>query len=132
MKSVLSRGTKALSKRIIAPSVTRPTLPLTRQCAAHVSQLNMHHGLGSGPTLPTTQIGSPELSQYEAYYNPRKVLEHPDFRLLKKGDPELEDPERNIACAYNEKRQVNMVNKPMPPCGPHECIVHVKNTGICG
>ena len=72
------------------------------------------------------------LSQYESYYDPRKVLMSPEFKILSDGAPELSDPEKNLACAYNHKKEVHMIQKPLPRAGPNECIVHVKNTGICG
>ena len=72
------------------------------------------------------------MSQYEEHYDPRKVLMHPEFKILEAGAPELSDETKNLACAYNQHKQVHMINKPVPKAGKNECIVHVKNTGICG
>lgn len=72
------------------------------------------------------------LSEYEVRYDPKKVLDHAEFRLLQEDAADLLDEKKNIACAYNEKHEVNMINKPVPRAGKGECVVHVKATGICG
>jgi len=77
------------------------------------------------PTAAPTTI-------YQSHYDPQKILKHPDFRILAKGDSELEDSHANIACAYNEKHEVHMIHKPIPVAGTGECVVHVRATGICG
>lgn len=74
----------------------------------------------------------PALTAYETRYDPKKVLTHPDFRVLDANDQALNDPKANIACAYNEKHEVHLIHKPMPTAGEGEVIVHVRATGICG
>lgn len=69
-------------------------------------------------------------THYEAYYDPEKVYKSPEFHVLKEG--EQPDKKANIACAYNPKHEVHLIQKPTPKPGPGECIVHVKATGICG
>lgn len=77
-------------------------------------------------------VTSIESSKYETQYDPTKVLKHPEFRILKEGDPELEDDQANVACAYNPAHEVHMIHKPLFKPGPGEVTVHVKATGICG
>ncbi|WWD15618.1 hypothetical protein CI109_100040 [Kwoniella shandongensis] len=77
-------------------------------------------------------VTSIESSKYETQYDPTKVLKHPEFRVLKEGDPELEDEQANVACAYNPAHEVHMIHKPLFKPGPGEVTVHVRATGICG
>ncbi|KAF9530426.1 chaperonin 10-like protein [Crepidotus variabilis] len=63
-------------------------------------------------------------------YNPRKVLDHPDFRNLKDG--EKPSPDANIAAFYNQHKEIHLVQKPKPQPGPGQVLVHIKATGICG
>ncbi|KAK4687898.1 L-arabinitol 4-dehydrogenase, partial [Tremellales sp. Uapishka_1] len=75
------------------------------------------------------------VSTYEAKYNPKKVLDHPDFRVLNgftHNDPAWIDPQANLACAYNAKHEIHMIHKPKPAPGIGEVLVHVRATGICG
>lgn len=86
----------------------------------------------SASTAVTAPPLPPLKSQYEVQYDPTKVLEHPDFRKLKKGDAELDDKTKNLACCYNPQHEVNMVVKPTFKPGRGEALVHVRATGICG
>ncbi|BEI94418.1 uncharacterized protein CcaverHIS019_0608770 [Cutaneotrichosporon cavernicola] len=78
-----------------------------------------------------TVISTP-LTKYETHYDPTKVLDHPDFRILAPGDASIKDKTVNLACAYNPAHEVHMIAKPTPTAGPGEAVVHVKATGICG
>ncbi|KAL7422725.1 hypothetical protein Q5752_002017 [Cryptotrichosporon argae] len=80
----------------------------------------------------TAALTSMPQTAYEAHYDPSKVLKHPDFKILGPNDPELEDPNANIACAYNQDHVVHMIQKPKFKPGPGEALVHVRATGICG
>lgn len=80
--------------------------------------------------MPIATSPAVPLSHYETHYDPKKVIAHPDFRLL--DSSAVLDKQSNIACAYNEKHEINMVQKPMPEAGPGEVLVHVRSTGICG
>ncbi|WVN86086.1 uncharacterized protein L203_101244 [Cryptococcus depauperatus CBS 7841] len=80
----------------------------------------------------TAVVASLPETKYEATYNPFKVLQHPDFKVLSKDAPELQDSTLNIACAYNERCELHMVVKPHFEPGPGEVTIHVKATGICG
>lgn len=76
---------------------------------------------------------APRKSQYEVKYDPDLVLKSAEFKELKQGDKELEDPNKaNLACAYDEKHNVKMINKPIPKARQDEVVVHIKATGICG
>ncbi|KAF8347887.1 chaperonin 10-like protein [Amanita rubescens] len=55
-------------------------------------------------------------------YNPRKVLEHHDFKVL--SPEEIPQGNANIAAFYNP-------NPRNTPC-PGQVLVHVRATGICG
>lgn len=83
-------------------------------------------------TLVDTVPLPPNQSQYETTYDPKKILAHPEFQVLKNDDPALKDKSKNLSCAYNEKHEVHMINKPIPKAGKGECVVHVRATGICG
>ncbi|KAK1921481.1 chaperonin 10-like protein [Papiliotrema laurentii] len=81
----------------------------------------------------TVVIDSPTTtSDYEAHYDPAKVLTHKSFRVLSAGSPELQDKTANIACAYTPDHQVQMLQKPLFPPRAGEVVVHVRATGICG
>jgi len=68
--------------------------------------------------------GNPEI------YDPRKVLDHPDFEVIKPGA--TIDPDANIAAFYNPGHEIHLVKKPKPKPGPGQVLLHVKATGICG
>ncbi|KAG6919511.1 hypothetical protein DXG01_005101 [Tephrocybe rancida] len=65
-----------------------------------------------------------------ALYDPRKVLQHPQFRVLAEG--EIPSKEANIAAFYNPAHEIHLVEKPRPVPGPGQVLVHVRATGICG
>jgi L-iditol 2-dehydrogenase len=78
-------------------------------------------------------VAAPALSRFEAHYDPKKVLAHPDFRILAdESDPAWYDKHANLACAYNPNHEIHMIHKPMPRPGKGEAVVHIKATGICG
>ncbi|KAF5338337.1 hypothetical protein D9611_012456 [Ephemerocybe angulata] len=68
-------------------------------------------------------------SQAEVY-DPRKILDHPDFRILKEG--EKPDANANLAVFYNANKEIHLVQKPRLNPGPGQVLVHVRATGICG
>lgn len=63
-------------------------------------------------------------------YHPRKILEHPEFRVLKLDEQPSSDA--NIAAFYNPKHEIHLVEKPRLKPGPGQVLVHVRATGICG
>eukprot|EP01117_Protostelium_nocturnum_P006119 TRINITY_DN2205_c0_g1_i1.p1 TRINITY_DN2205_c0_g1~~TRINITY_DN2205_c0_g1_i1.p1 ORF type:complete len:387 (-),score=124.73 TRINITY_DN2205_c0_g1_i1:96-1256(-) len=63
-------------------------------------------------------------------YDPNFVLKHPEFKILNAG--EVPAPGSNIACAYNHKNEIHLINKPIPKAGEGQVVVHVRATGICG
>ncbi|EGG10083.1 uncharacterized protein MELLADRAFT_74240 [Melampsora larici-populina 98AG31] len=65
-------------------------------------------------------------------YHPDHVLKHPDFKILKADEVKHVSPSTNIACFYNDKKQIHMVQKPMPEVHPGQVLLHVRATGICG
>lgn len=67
---------------------------------------------------------------YESQYDPRKVLESSEFRIL--SDNDNVSSKDNIACAYNPAHEIHLIQKPVPKAAKGECIVHVRATGICG
>ncbi|KAK7061011.1 hypothetical protein VNI00_000746 [Paramarasmius palmivorus] len=75
-------------------------------------------------TTTTVLEGNP------AIYDPRKVLEHPEFRVLAAGEKPSSDA--NIAAFYNPAHEIHLVQKPRPKPGPGQVLVHVRATGICG
>lgn len=74
--------------------------------------------------MSTTAQGNPEI------YDPRKVLDHPEFQIVQEGDKL--SPDANIAAFYNDKKEIHLVKKPKPKPGPGQVLLHVKATGICG
>ncbi|TEB36567.1 L-arabinitol 4-dehydrogenase [Coprinellus micaceus] len=67
---------------------------------------------------------------YAVAFDPRKVLDDPEFKILKEG--EKPDPGANLAVCYNAHKQVRLVQKPRPKPGYGQVLVHVRATGICG
>ncbi|KAG6889744.1 hypothetical protein C0992_004262 [Termitomyces sp. T32_za158] len=65
-----------------------------------------------------------------AIYDPRKVLQHPQFRVLAHDEKPSKDA--NIAAFYNPSHEIHLVEKPRPDPGPGQVLVHVRATGICG
>ncbi|KAF9035001.1 L-arabinitol 4-dehydrogenase [Hymenopellis radicata] len=64
-------------------------------------------------------------------YDPKQVNTSPEFRVLGPNDtPSSKDA--NIAAFYNEKREINLVEKPKPKPGPGQVLLHIRATGICG
>jgi L-iditol 2-dehydrogenase len=63
-------------------------------------------------------------------YNPRKVLDHPQFRVLKADERPSKDA--NIAAFYNPQHDIHLVEKPRLKPGAGQVLVHVRATGICG
>ena len=77
-------------------------------------------------TTTTTAV----LNDNSEIYSPRKVLDHPSFRVL--AADEAPPSDANIAAFYNPKHEVHLVVKPRPKPGPGQVLVHVRATGICG
>lgn len=75
---------------------------------------------------------TPAPTHFEAAYDPVRVLQSKEFRVLAADDAALADKKANIACAYNPAHEVHMINKPVPKPREGEVIVHVRSTGICG
>lgn len=75
-------------------------------------------------------MSAPTLSKYQTRYDPTRIQDHPDFRVL--GDSETPSKEANISCAYNQHQQIHLIQKPMPEPEPGELLLHVRATGICG
>ncbi|KAA1072506.1 hypothetical protein PGT21_002292 [Puccinia graminis f. sp. tritici] len=69
-----------------------------------------------------------------ALYDPKIVLESSEFKVL--DDPvelsKCSAANENIACCYNDKKQIHMVKKPMPKLHPGQVLLHIRATGICG
>lgn len=63
-------------------------------------------------------------------YSPRKVLDHPQFRVLRADEKPSSDT--NIAAFYNPQHEIHLVEKPRLKPGPGQVLVHVRATGICG
>lgn len=70
------------------------------------------------------QAANPEV------YNPRKILDHPDFKIFAPGEKPSSDA--NIAAFYNPQNEIHLVQKPRPKPGPGQVLLHVRATGICG
>lgn len=69
-------------------------------------------------------------SPYTELYNPKIILQHPDFRILKTN--EKPSSNANIAAFYNPQHEIHIVEKPRLKPGPGQVLVHVRATGICG
>ncbi|KAF8634563.1 hypothetical protein AX17_004153 [Amanita inopinata Kibby_2008] len=63
-------------------------------------------------------------------YNPRKTLDHPDFKVL--APDEIPASDANIAVFYNPNNDIHLVQKPRPKPGHGQVLLHVRATGICG
>lgn len=62
-----------------------------------------------------------------ALYDPQQVLRDPEFRILEAGEWPSKDV--NLACFYNDKCEIHLVEKPLPSVAPGQVMVHVKSTG---
>lgn len=80
----------------------------------------------------TAATSATKRSFYEDAYDPARVLDSAEFRVLEEGDAVLKDKTANIACAYNPAHQVHLIQKPNAKPRKDEVIVHVRSTGICG
>ncbi|KAL8293151.1 hypothetical protein RQP46_000845 [Phenoliferia psychrophenolica] len=67
---------------------------------------------------------------YPTQFDPKLVLNDPIFKIIE-GVPER-DPSVNLACAYNQHKQIHLIQKPRPQAGPGQVVVHIRATGICG
>ncbi|KAE9397055.1 GroES-like protein [Gymnopus androsaceus JB14] len=74
--------------------------------------------------MSTAQVGN------AAIYDPKKILDHPEFRVLSPG--EKPPSSANIAAFYNPAHEIHLVEKPKPKPGPGQVLIHVRATGICG
>jgi len=75
-------------------------------------------------SVTQTEVGFAEI------YSPKKVLDDPEFRVLKLGEKPA--PDANIAAFYNPAHEIHLVQKPRPKPGPGQVLLHVRATGICG
>ncbi|KAK2463519.1 hypothetical protein APHAL10511_004270 [Amanita phalloides] len=75
-------------------------------------------------------MSATSLSGNAEIYNPRKVLEHPNFKVLAPG--EIPSHDANLAAFYNPDHAIHLVQKPRFQPGPGQVLVHVRATGICG
>ncbi len=70
------------------------------------------------------------VTQNPEIYDPRKILQHSEFKVLSAG--EKTDSDANIAAFYNPAHEIHLVQKPKPKPGPGQVLLHVRATGICG
>ncbi|GHJ85149.1 hypothetical protein NliqN6_1551 [Naganishia liquefaciens] len=86
-------------------------------------------------SYPVTDASDPQKALMRQY-DPTKVLNHPDFKVLSQDEVDeyvkQGDKQVNLACAYNAHKQVHMVRKPDVKPGKGEVLIHVRATGICG
>ncbi|KAA1074931.1 hypothetical protein PGT21_024882 [Puccinia graminis f. sp. tritici] len=74
------------------------------------------------------------ISINKALYDPRIVLDSEEFEILNEPAQvqRYSESNKNIACCYNEKKQILMVKKPMPKLHPGQVLLRIRATGICG
>jgi len=68
----------------------------------------------------------------KSLYDPSIVLDSPEFKILKSSEEIKLHKDCNLACFYNDKKQLHMVKKPLPKVHPGQVLLHVRATGICG
>lgn len=61
---------------------------------------------------------------YEQQFDPNNVLKSNEFKILHGVIPER-NIKTNLACFYNQHKQIHLVEKPMPMAGPGQVVVHV-------
>ncbi len=76
--------------------------------------------------LPTSTMATANAKLYD----PRQVLDHPEFKILGPNDKPTKGA--NIAVFYNHHHELHMVEKPRPKPGPGQVLLHVRASGICG
>ncbi|KAJ9092708.1 hypothetical protein QFC19_008633 [Naganishia cerealis] len=88
------------------------------------------------PTVLASSLADDPQKALMRQYDPRKILDHPEFKVLTSAEVEgyvsAGDKEVNLACCYNEKKEVHLVRKPTLGPGRGEVLLHVRATGICG
>lgn len=72
------------------------------------------------------------MPDYTQLYDPLLTIQHPEFRVLPNDIPVIKDVQQNLACFYNDKKEIHLVEKPFPLAREGEVIVHVTASGICG
>lgn len=70
------------------------------------------------------------MTSYPAQYDPVPILQSPDFKVIPNsaGVP-TRDIRQNLACFYNQHKELHLVTKPMPKAGEGQVVVHVSQTG---
>lgn len=107
-----------------------PTLaPLAR---SPTRALLLRPALSAAAIEPLPASTSMAVPRYIAAYDPRAVLDSPDFRILPKGEVPRRDPSKNLAVAYAPEAQLHLVEKSVPKPREGEVVLHVRATGICG
>jgi hypothetical protein len=104
-----------------------PLLDVRRFPIAHGSYKSKNRGHETRNVLVPSTMSAPVNPDI---YNPRKILDHPDFKVLAEGEKPAEGA--NIAAFYNPDHQIHLVQKPRPKPGPGQVLLHVRATGICG
>ncbi|BGP26814.1 hypothetical protein JCM10295v2_005775 [Rhodotorula toruloides] len=72
------------------------------------------------------------MPDYPTAYDPARVLQHPEFKILEDGTVPRRNTSKNLAAAYAPQAKLHLIEKPVPKPREGEVVVHVRATGICG
>lgn len=64
-----------------------------------------------------------------AEFDPRKILNAPEFKILSEDDMVSLQPDDNLACCYAPSAKLHLVKKPTPKPGPGQVLIKVRATG---
>lgn len=68
-------------------------------------------------------------TKYLAAYDPDIILKDPAFKVLEAGVPKL-NKETNLSIAYNQHKQIHLVERPRPVAREGEVVVHIRATCV--
>lgn len=72
------------------------------------------------------------MTDYPTAYDPARVLQHHEFKILEDGTTPQRDTSKNIGAAYAPGAKLHLIEKPVPQPREGEVVVHVRAVGICG
>lgn len=61
---------------------------------------------------------------YPSLYSPTLITENPIFKIV---EEPVKDTKKNIACCYNEKKEIHMVERAIPTPRNGEVLLRVRS-----
>lgn len=71
------------------------------------------------------------MSIYSAQYAPHHISDHTDFKVYPEDASLPYNAKQNLSCAYNEKQELHLVQRPMPQAlQSGQVVVHIRATFV--